>query len=353
MNISRISSRSGLCIKKKSQIAMMNQQKPRREEEEDEEEGVGEDWNEDEDNNVVLLGVPASHHESFDSLSAVLASGIPGISECKCSGSQGGKRIEIFKVSAPFDDIVRRDLRVEICCSCRSLEVTRSQSQSDRNEVAANNADEENDVDSPAQLFTQNDVGASAPTDDDLDALFSSLSTSKPKSNPSQKSKSSSKKKSSTKSSGTFLRILEEPYPLEDQGFSHEEELLARYNKEAQATGEETFDSSTKEATALQEDFFERMGRCPHQCFRYDYGGKPLFPDVKMELKAKPPTCEKCGSSRLFEFQLTPQSLTKIVGLVGKLENGEEFDFSTLIVYSCSKSCSEGNREHCEFFPAI
>ncbi|CAM8909529.1 unnamed protein product [Rhodiola kirilowii] len=78
---------------------------------------------------------------------------------------------------------------------------------------------------------------------------------------------------------------------------------------------------------------------CPEQCFRYKCGGKPL---LATETVYAPSPCQLCGAPRHYEMQLMPP-------LVYFLNEGAEmnpkysidnWNWMTLIVYTCSKNCS-------------
>ena len=80
----------------------------------------------------------------------------------------------------------------------------------------------------------------------------------------------------------------------------------------------------------------------PEQCVRYcfDDGAEPLWPSVTNAPDHRDannvPNCQRCGSSRKFEFQVLPQ-------LINHLQVDSELqsavDFGSIAVYTCSKSC--------------
>ena len=114
--------------------------------------------------------------------------------------------------------------------------------------------------------------------------------------------------------------------------------------------------------------FQERISLAPSQCVRYDYGGDPCLPVVVSAGTLRPPPCESCGAPRAFELQLVPQVL---VVLDRVLSQGEvdasctsdhdgtravaalDSDFSSVLVYSCSASCTTGRMEHCVALPGL
>ncbi|XP_043716401.1 programmed cell death protein 2-like [Telopea speciosissima] len=81
----------------------------------------------------------------------------------------------------------------------------------------------------------------------------------------------------------------------------------------------------------------------PEQCFRYSYGGKPLLATKEL---GEPGTCALCGASRHYEMQLMPSLLFFLrEARDGSSTHTPDWNWITLIVYTCSKNCSRWSNQ--------
>lgn len=67
------------------------------------------------------------------------------------------------------------------------------------------------------------------------------------------------------------------------------------------------------------------------QCIRFDRNGVPLWYSDKARPVLRPQPCEACGCTRVFEFQVMPQTID--------IAGWEEVEFGAIYVFTCENSC--------------
>lgn len=83
--------------------------------------------------------------------------------------------------------------------------------------------------------------------------------------------------------------------------------------------------------------YYKRLSRYQSQIVRYDWEGKPLVNSSKVKLDVLP--CTICSSKRKYEFQLMSASINYLEKEGGDFDR-DTLDFTSVIVHSCSKNCS-------------
>ncbi|CAM6024131.1 unnamed protein product [Sphagnum balticum] len=90
-------------------------------------------------------------------------------------------------------------------------------------------------------------------------------------------------------------------------------------------------------------NFKKKLDLSPEQCFRYCFGGPPLW---AMEAHDEPDKCGACGGPRVYEMQLMPPLLYFLQqaskDLPPSAYGPSEWSWFTLLVYSCAQSCMQG-----------
>jgi hypothetical protein len=156
-----------------------------------------------------------------------------------------------------------------------------------------------------------------------------------------------------------YLDSSDEPKER-DKGFSlSEREHIAMKLKEFENRGKFDEDEeddksvppeSVSDSTFLQ--FQNRTNRAPDQVLRYMHGNVGCFPPMQEPLwfsaSGKPelndiPVCHSCGAKRVAEFQILPQILYAL-----KVPADSNFDFGTVVIFSCSQSCDRMNQQQSE-----
>lgn len=112
----------------------------------------------------------------------------------------------------------------------------------------------------------------------------------------------------------------------------------------------DTFESELDKAFMK---FSTRLSHNPEQVLRYEFRGVPLLYSAAAATDSgakittvgagSVPSCEYCGSHRVFEFQLVPHAITVLEegrAGVGLGKNDEGMEWGTIIMWVCSKDCA-------------
>jgi pre-rRNA-processing protein TSR4 len=119
-------------------------------------------------------------------------------------------------------------------------------------------------------------------------------------------------------------------------------ELRERIDKEPEGrmgrSEEKVFEGWCRKRNVRDDDFqkfqaFEEAN--PLHVLRYRWDGKPLWFTSLEKYQGDPPSCERCGASRVFEFQVQPQ----LINLLGSTTFADRLDFGTICIFSCSACC--------------
>jgi Programmed cell death protein 2, C-terminal putative domain len=166
------------------------------------------------------------------------------------------------------------------------------------------------------------------------------------------------------------------PEVKDDEGEDEETEVGSDFNVAAStelSSGGEKYER-VPEKLRFMLAFQDKLQQLPAQVLRYEYEGEPVWPappsvvasglTASVKGKAKVPVrtsaefervcvpaCESCGATRKFEFQTMPPLLSflnvdenTVEGTQAIASRGDQImlggmDWSSVLVYSCSKSC--------------
>lgn len=86
--------------------------------------------------------------------------------------------------------------------------------------------------------------------------------------------------------------------------------------------------------------FSAEVSKFPKQIVRYCFGGIPLYSESPKKITI--PKCKECGSDKVFEFQIISTIIYEWEKLFGENDAFVKCntDWSTIIVYTCSKDCN-------------
>ncbi|XP_043084180.1 programmed cell death protein 2-like isoform X2 [Puntigrus tetrazona] len=147
-----------------------------------------------------------------------------------------------------------------------------------------------------------------------------------------------------------YVSVIEE---TDLDGFhdtGHENELLREYEEREGVTvreirscesgeAQEKYEKATaKHGDEVFTSFMKKICLCPEQVLRYSWAGSPLFITEPLSgVSQGAPSCDHCGSPRVFEFQLMPALVSSLSSV--DTDTDVSLEFGTVLVYTCRKSC--------------
>ena len=144
---------------------------------------------------------------------------------------------------------------------------------------------------------------------------------------------------------------------------THERALLSSYHSRPPSDDSDDDDGLSALGRLHHRDpafarFRRRIAHNPEQVMRYERGGEELW--VGSDGRGGGPgTCGGCGGPRVFEMQVLPQLLWYLERQEGGVRRAGEdermaaarafrdgLDWGSLMVYTCERSCGDGQREY-------
>lgn len=238
-----------------------------------------------------------------------------------------------------------------------SASVSGSLQLNDHNLQCLNDEDDDDevlDLEKLRMAFSQAAIGASGSAQQNTTKKSNARSTKKKKSNASEKCLARHPKVGEIDSHSLVLSCF---YTYDEVEKSSKDvisnstsysslSIKKKQDEKDDHAQEETWEEESYEYDrALTADrtylkFKKRMDAYPVQCFRYGFGGKPLLATREL---GDPLLCDGCGECRHYEMQLMSPLLYFLQQVASGLE--EEFlnswNWMTLLIYTCSKSCSK------------
>ncbi|XP_018420370.1 PREDICTED: programmed cell death protein 2-like isoform X2 [Nanorana parkeri] len=147
-----------------------------------------------------------------------------------------------------------------------------------------------------------------------------------------------------------YIAVVDEKECEWDTDLDHARRLLQEYERreassveelescELKGQGEKYEKSDLKSRDLMFYKFLRKIAPCQQQILRYSCNGQPLCISP-LDATSQPPPCPRCGSRRIFEFQLMPALVTMLQGAKSDLL----LEFGTVLIFTCERSCWEAS----------
>eukprot|EP01132_Coremiostelium_polycephalum_P003943 gene3943-4925_t len=112
-----------------------------------------------------------------------------------------------------------------------------------------------------------------------------------------------------------YMHIEEELYKNNQN--QQNDDIFRKYKMVEKEFGDDAVEWSNESYEYVKDrifnKFLKRIQAAPNQCLRYSYGGQPLIMtnDAKQKTST-PPKCQRCQSTKIFEFQILSTIITQI-----------------------------------------